>query len=265
MVSDDHKFTDGPAVNQKGEVFFTDVPGKRIYKEDLEGKVTAFAEDCGRISGLMFGSDGYLYACRIGEKQIARFDNSGELEVILEDAACNDLVVLSHGGYYTDHTNRRVWHVNKEGQRNLVDEGIEFPNGVIVSPDQTQLIVSDTRGRFLYSFRINDDGSLSHKQEFGYLHLPSLGRQSGADGMTMDREGRTYVTTKLGIQVLDQLGRVHLIIACPNGTVPTNVVFGGPSMDTLYITCRDKVFKRRINATGIQPWQPAQKPPKPRL
>ena len=86
-----------------------------------------------------------------------------------------------------------------------MDAGIEFPNGVIASPDQTLLLVSDTKGRFTYSFQIQPDGKLTDKQEYGHVHLADGERTSGADGMTVDTEGRVYLTSRVGLQIFDQL------------------------------------------------------------
>ena len=83
--------------------------------------------------------------------------------------------------------------------------------------------------------------------------------------MTVDTEGRTYVATRLGIQVLDQLGRVHFVIRKPQAKKVSNVVFGGPDLDTLYVTCTDKVYRRKMNAVGVVPSRGPIKPPKPRL
>ena len=90
-------------------------------------------------------------------------------------------------------------------------------------------------------------------------------RDSGADGMTVDTQGRLYVTTRLGIQVLDQLGRVHFIVDKPQNAWVSNVVFGGADLDTLYVTCGDKVYSRKVKAKGVVPWKAPVKPPRPRL
>ncbi|MCA9215221.1 MAG: SMP-30/gluconolactonase/LRE family protein [Planctomycetales bacterium] len=264
LVSEGHKFTEGPAVNAKGEFFFTDSPNSRIHKVALDGTVSVFHEGT-KAGGLMFGPNGYLYSTAGPEKKIVRYDTNGTEEVLFENVTCNDLVVLKNGGYYTDPQNKRVWHVDDQGNRTVADEGIEFPNGVIVSPDQTRLTVADTRGRFLYSFRIQTDGTLAHKQRFGFVHVPYDGSDSGADGMTMDDQGRLYLATRLGVQVFDQLGRCHFIIEKPQDGWLANVVFAGPQLDTLYATSGDKVFKRKLNAKGVVPWQAAVKPPKPGL
>jgi sugar lactone lactonase YvrE len=97
------------------------------------------------------------------------------------------------------------------------------------------------------------------------MHVPNATADSGADGMTTDTEGRVYVATRLGLQVFDQLGRCNLIVRKPQNKWLSNVVFGGPELDTLFVTCGDKVYKRKVNARGVIPWQEPVMPPTPRL
>lgn len=265
LVSSGHGFTEGPAVNERGEVFFSDIPKGRIHKIDLDGKVTVFVEKSPGVNGLAFGLEGRLYACQNGTRRLVRYDSEGTEESMLEDAPSNDLIALADHGYYTDPENKKVWHVDSGGSRTVADEGIPFPNGVVTSPDQTLLYVSDTRGGFVYSFQIQNDGSLRHRQPFFHLHLPDGATESGADGMTVDTEGRLYVTTSLGIQICDQPGRVNAIIPKPQRAWLSNVVFGGANLDELYVTCGDKVYKRKTRVKGLRPWQPPIRPPTPRL
>jgi sugar lactone lactonase YvrE len=265
LVSQGHRFTEGPAVNSQGDVFFSDVPHGRIHRLDELGKVSLFVANSPGVNGLMFGDDGYLYACQNGNQKIVRYDAQGTEETLLTDAPGNDLVTCPLGGYYTDPTNHKVWFVDHQLNRRVVDDQIAFPNGVVLSPDRSQLYVSDTDGRFVYSFQVQNDGRLAHRAAFGYLHRPDETGRSGADGMTVDTEGRLYVTTQLGLQVLDQLGRVNLIIAKPQPAWLSNVVFGGRELDTLYVTCADKVYRRKVTARGAVSWQQAVMPPRPRL
>jgi sugar lactone lactonase YvrE/enterochelin esterase-like enzyme len=265
LVSEGHKFTEGGAVNAKGEVFFTDIPNNRIHKIGPDGQVSVFAEDTGAANGLEFGPDGKLYACENGKKRIARFDDKGNAEAVVSEVTCNDLVMLHNGtGYFTDPTSKKVWWFNSKGEKKSVDDGIERPNGIALSADQTLLTVADSVGRFLYSFQIQPDGTLAYKQQYGWLHTPDETTQSGADGMIADTESRLYVTTKLGLQILDQPGRVHIILPSP-GKKPANVVLGGPDRSTLYMMCGDKVFKRKVKSKGLMTWEAPISPPKPQL
>ena len=114
-----------------------------------------------------------------------------------------------------------------------------------LSPDQTLLYVADSRTHWVYSYQIQPDGSLAHKQKYYHLHVPDTADDSGADGMRVDRDGRLYVATRMGIQVCDQAGRVNCIIPTPNGKV-SNLCFGGEDFDTLFATCGDRVYRRKV-------------------
>jgi sugar lactone lactonase YvrE/enterochelin esterase-like enzyme len=265
LVSEGHAFTEGPAVNAKGEVFFSDVRNGRIHKVDLEGKVTVFVENSPGVNGLMFGPDGDLWACQNGARRIVRYGPDGSEEVVLEDVGSNDIVVSTRGVYFTDPREKSVWRVGADGKRTLADQGIEFPNGVVTTADQAFLLVADRAGRFVYSFRIEADGALAHRQRYGWVHMRDSDGESGADGMTVDADGRLYLATYMGIQVFDQLGRANLILPVPGGKRVTNVVFGGPDLDTLYVTSLDKVYRRRVRARGVVPWKDPLMPPRPRL
>ncbi len=265
IVSQGHQFTDGPAVDAEGRVYFGDVSADKIHRIELDGSVSEFASQCGGPSGLMFGADGSLYACAINAKQIVKFDAQGQKSVLVPDTGCNDLLVMRHGLYYTDPSTKSVWFVTFDGQRTKATDIVEFPNGITATPDQQFVLVSDYAGRFVYSFAVGENGALIAGQQYGYLHLPYGSGKSQGDGMTTDRDGNIYVASALGIQVLDQLGRVNLIINKPQRGALPNLVFGGKEMQTIFATCGDKVFARQTHATGVRPWQSPVKPPKPGL
>jgi gluconolactonase len=269
LVSQGHKFTEGPAVDADGSVFFSDIPNNRIHRIALDGKVTVFKEDSGGANGLMFGPDGRLYACQNGRKRIVAYSRDGKESVIAEGVESNDLAVNSRGEiYFTDPAHKRVWFIDARGNKRVVHEGIAFPNGVRLSPDHSFLNVTDTAGRWVWSFLVQPDGALTDGVPFHRLEIPDEVEsgllRSGADGMTVDSEGFLYVATKLGIQICDPAGRVVGILRNPQSTDPSNVVFGGVDLQTLYVTSGDKVFRRSIRRKGTLPWV-AVKPPKPRL
>jgi sugar lactone lactonase YvrE/enterochelin esterase-like enzyme len=264
LVSDGHKFTEGPAVSS-GELLFTDIPNDKIHLVTVDGEVRTFVENSGGANGLAVGEDGKLYACRNKDKQIVRYDVKGNMEVVIEGVESNDLALVGQGGYFTDPANKKVHRFTFDGKHEVVDEGIDRPNGIVVSSDRTLLTVADTTGRFTYSFQIQPDGKLAYKQTYGWLHTPDSTSQSGADGMAVDREGRIYVATRMGVQVLDQPGRVNLIIDKPGPGWLSNVCFGGPEFDVLYATCGEGVYSRKIKARGFHPAEAPFAPPKPGL
>src|SRR5204863_2559581 len=135
-----------------------------------------------------------------------------------------------------------------------VDTGLKFANGVTVSPDQSLLYVSDMRTHWVYSYQIQPDGSLAGKQKYYHLHVPDTADDSGADGMRVDRDGRLYVATRMGVQVCDQPGRTLFILPTPNGRI-ANLSFGGENFDTLYATCGDRIFKRKLKVKGANAFQ----------
>ena len=269
LVADGYRFTEGPAVNARGEVFFNDVPNSRAYKIGLDGKVMPFAENTNRANGQSFGPDGRLYAVASGASQVVSYDTEGKSRVVADGFAGNDMVVRHDGSMYVTNPDRttnqsQIWYVDPKGEKRVVDKGLIFSNGITLSPDQTLLYVADSRTHWVYSYQIQADGSLAHKQKYFHLHVPDTADDTGADGIRVDRDGRLYVATRMGIQVCDQAGRVNCIIPTPNGRV-SNLAFGGANSDVLYATCGDRVYARKVKIQGANAFQEPIKPAPPRL
>jgi sugar lactone lactonase YvrE/enterochelin esterase-like enzyme len=265
LVSEGYKFTEGPAIDRQGNIFFTDIPNNRIHKIGTDGKVTIFKEDSGGANGMMFGPDGRLYACQNGKKRIVAYSPDGKETALAEEVGSNDLAVSQRGDvYFTDPGAKRVWLIDAKGNKRVVHEGIAFPNGVRLTPDQSHLAVADSASRFVWSFQIQPDGSLANGEPFYRLETPDDPVTSAADGMAFDNEGHLYVATRTGLQICDQAGRVVGIISKPQSGALSNVVFAGSDLKTIYVTAGDKVFKRQIRRKGVLPWQTATLP-KPKL
>jgi gluconolactonase len=252
LVSEGYQFTEGPAADAKGNVFFTDVPANKIFRIDvLTGKVTLFAKDTAKTNGLMFGPDGRLYGCRNGEKKIVAYDMSGKVHTIAEGVNSNDIVVASDGSlFFTDPPNNQVWYVSPEGKKRVVAKGFR-PNGIILWPGEGTLVVTDSDAAVLWTFRVEPNGNLSHKEKY-YLPLRLLPgkKRPGSDGMTVDNRGRLYVASYAGVQMFDPTGRMGGVILKPQNRFLSNVVFGGPKFQTMYVTCTDKVYRRKVKPTG---------------
>lgn len=271
LVSEGYKFTDGPAVNVKGEVFFNDVTSSKTYKIGLDNQISQFIGDSKKGNGQAFGPDGRLYAVAQDQQKIIAYSPGGTAKVIAEGFAGNDLVVAHNGNVYVtnppaDNANdpSKVWLINPNGEKTVVDTGLKYASGIALSPDQSLLYVSDYRSHWVYSYVIQPNGTLQNKQRFYWLHVPDTSDQSNADGIRVDRDGRLYVATAMGIQVCDQAGRVQCIIPTPNHKL-SNLAFGGPQFDTLFATCGDKVYKRKLKVTGANAWDKPTKPNAPRL
>jgi enterochelin esterase-like enzyme len=183
LVADGYKFTEGPAVNAKGEVFFNDIPNSKTYKIGLDGKVSLFIGDSRQGNGQAFGPDGRLYAVATAQEQILAYDTDGKSAVIAEGIRGNDLVVGHNGGIYVTNpdgkanTPSKVWYISPQGEKKVVDTGLKFANGVVLSPDQSLLYVADSRTHWVYSFQVQPDGSLTQKQRYYHLHVPDTGRR----------------------------------------------------------------------------------------
>ena len=255
LVADGFEFTEGPAANAEGQLYFTDVRAGKIYRLNAStGQPEVFVEQSDRTNGLMFGPGGKLFGCCGGKQQIVSIDSAGKFTPIATDAPCNDLAVTRAGGvYYTDPLNQKVWYVNPQGKKRVVDTGIARPNGVILWPDEGTLVVADTLGSHLWTFRVEADGSLKYKQPYYSLRMVPGQNGSGADGMTVDSDGRLYVSTHAGLQVLDPTGRMSGVILKPQDKFLSNVTFAGPDFSTLYVTCSDKLYRRSTKVQGVRP------------
>jgi gluconolactonase len=273
LVGEGYRFTEGPAVNDKGEVFFNDIPNSKTYKVALDGTVSVFLEDSKKANGQAFGPDGRLYAVTgSAEQKVLACGADGNPAVIADGIVGNDIVVAHNGNAYvtnppsssTSNEPSNIWLIKPDGAKAIVDTGLRYSNGITLSPDQTLLFVSEFRSHWVYSYRIKPDGTLDFKQRFHWLFTPDTSDQSNADGLCVDRDGRLYVSTSLGIQVCDQAGKVQCILPTPNRRV-SNFCLGGEKFDTLFATCGDKVYKRRLNVTGANAWAPPFKPAPPRL
>jgi sugar lactone lactonase YvrE len=253
LVASGFKFTEGPAVDSEGNLYFSDVPNNRIHKLDAAGKVSVFVENSYSTNGLMFGPDGRLYGCQNGKQRIVAYDRGGKATTIAEGVESNDLAVNGAGGvYFTDPAHRRIWYVSPAGEKRVVDEGIERPNGIVLWPDQGTLVAADTLGQYLWAFRVEADGSLNYKEPYYTARLTAGREGSGADGLTVDSAGRLYAATYAGLQVWDPIGRSCGVILKPQAAFLSNVVFAGPKFDTLYVTSTDKIYRRKTQATGVR-------------
>lgn len=265
-LSSGHGFTEGPAVDAQGNVYFTDVRLDRIHKIDhASAQVSLFLDQSGGANGMMFGPDGRLYVCQNKKRQIIAIRPDKTIDVLSTDVGSNDLVVNSRNEvYFTEPAQRKIWFLDTKGNRRVVHEGLDFPNGIILSPDQSLLLCVDMRSKWVWSFQVQPDGSLAHGKPYYRLETWDNDSQSGGDGMTIDTEAHLYVATRLGIQICDAPGRVVAILNNPQNLQPSNCVFAGPDLNYLYTTNREKVFRRRLRRKGLRASQ-TLKPPQPRL
>lgn len=251
LVAEGYKFTEGPAVDKDGTVYFVDVPDSVILKVVEGGKPVVWARDTGKASGLMFGPEGRLYACQSETKKVVWYDRDAKPTVIAEGIPGNDLAVDSKGGVYvTDMGGNQVWYIPAGGQKRVVASGFK-PNGLTLWPDGGTLVVADWENPYLKTFRVEADGSLKFGEGYyGPLQVPAGQKLPGSDGMTVDDVGRLFVATHSGLQMFDPTGRPCGSIVKPQVKFLSNVKFGGPNFDTVYVTSTDRLYKRKLKTKG---------------
>lgn len=254
-------FTEGPASDRKGNVFFTDQPNDRIMKWGVEGKLSTFLQPCGRANGLSFDGKGNLWACADEKNELWRIDRAGKVTVVLKDYqgklfnGPNDVWLKPSGGlYFTDpHYKRPYW---KRGPKELeecvyylgpdyktltrVIDDLKQPNGIIGTPDGKLLYVADIKAGKTSRYRIQPDGALTEKKLFCEL---------GSDGMTIDNQGNVYLTGK-GVSVFDLAGKKIQQIDVPEPWT-ANVCFGGKGRKMLFITASKGVYGLQMAVHGV--------------
>jgi sugar lactone lactonase YvrE/enterochelin esterase-like enzyme len=271
VVGEGYQFTEGTAASSKGEVFYQDIPTSKTYKVGLDGKLTTLNLDAKKASGTCFGPDGKRYTVAGETKQVLSYDANGKETVVADNINGNDLIIAKNGNMYVtvpDGALRpgKIYLIRPNGEKIIADEGLKFPNGVALSPDQTQLYVTESATHWVWVYKIKPDGTLAYKQRYGWLHVPDTEENAWPDGLKCDTAGRIFVATRLGIQVMDQLGRVEAIIPIPksNGQA-SNVYFGGADFDVLYVSAVDKVFRRKLKTRGVNSFDKPVKPANPKL
>jgi gluconolactonase len=261
LLAGEFKFTEGPAADAEGNVFFTDQPNDRIMKWSIDGKLSTFMEPSGRSNGLYFDAEGNLWACADDKNELWRIDPQGKATVVVKDYqgkllnGPNDLWIRPDGGlYFTDPFYKRpywdrgpieqdvqgVYYLSPDRKTlTRVADDLEQPNGIIGTPDGKTLYVADIRGRKTYAYDIQPDGSLRGKRLFCEM---------GSDGMTIDEEGNVYLTGK-GVTVFDRDGKRIEQIDVPEGWT-ANVCFGGKDGRTLFITASRGLYAIRMRVGG---------------
>jgi len=262
QLADGFKFTEGPAADAEGNVFFTDQPNDRILKWSTDGKLSTFLQPCGRSNGLCFDGTGNLWACADDKNELWCIDRSGKATVVVKAYqgkllnGPNDLWIRPEGGiYFTDPFYKRPYWQRGPIEQDL--QGVYFfppngrepirvagdlvqPNGIIGTPDGKTVYVADIKAKKTYAYDVRPDGTLANKRLFCEM---------GSDGMTIDDQGNVYLTGR-GVTVFNRNGEQirHIAVDAP---WTANVCFGGKDRQTLFITASKGLYAVRMRIKGV--------------
>jgi sugar lactone lactonase YvrE len=171
--------------------------------------------------------------------------------VVTEGLQTHHFSVTSRNDIYcSDAPNHKIWLVDNAGHKRVVYDGINWPRGIRASADGSTLVVNDPPTRWVWLFKIQADGSLINGRTFYHLETAARSSETDAGGMVFDSEGSLYVATKIGVQVFDERGRLMAILDSPSSEGLSNVWFGGPGLQWLYVTDGDKVYRRPVKRHG---------------
>jgi len=265
-ISNDFTFTEGPAVDSKGDVYFTDQPNNRIMKYSTNGELTTWMQPSGRSNGMYFDKDDRLWSCADEKNELWIIDRSQEVEVLLDSYkggklnGPNDLWIAPDGGvFFTDPFYKRPWwdrdttqqdgqcvyYLSPDGgELKRIVEDLKQPNGIIGTSNGQLLYIADIGDNKTYQYRIEADGQLSGKTLFC---------EKGSDGMTIDDQGNIYLTHRGGVFVYNKKGDPIRQIEVDEPWT-ANVCFGGKDMKTLFVTAKTAFYSLRMNVKGVRNW-----------
>jgi gluconolactonase len=258
-IADGFGFTEGPAADSEGNLYFIDDPRSKIFSWNVaEKKLSLFVEHSEHANGMFFDKNGDLIVCEGGTGSIVSYDKKAKRTIIADKIngkrfnKPNDIWLAPNGGiYFTDPVYGREFKVVQGGeyvyyitpdrsQVVKVADDLQKPNGIIGTPDGKLLYVTDQAAGKVWRYHIQNDGTLKDKMLFA---------DKGVDGSTIDEHGNIYITADQ-IYVFNPEGKEIQTIRVPE--TPANVCFGGKDRKTLFITARTSVYALRMNVCGVQ-------------
>ena len=269
VAADGLGFADALCSDKAGNVYFCDMKAPSVVRLGTDGARQEICKES--VSGLEFNPNGsLLYGCQGAKSRVISINPStGEVKVVAEGVKPNDLAVTSDGFILITETGtQQVTRINPQtGEVTAVDKGINKPNGIALSPDGGTLAVSDYGGTHTWTFRVNAGGVLDAKMptmpmrlpidpkgEFKFNEAPPYIQNSKGDGMAVDKVGRFYVTSELGVQVFDPTGRPCGVLPKPDKDQPlTTCILAGADHSTLYIANGTKIYRRKLTVEKTKP------------
>ena len=261
LLAEGFKSTCGPACNAAGEVFFADTSSNQIHRIDLDGKVQEFVADSGHAHGLTVGADGMLYTVSETSGKIMSYDPAGTGSAVVDGLRGHSILATPRGGLYVTSNSSQpnepgtVWFI-KNGKKSLVDTGLKFATGMAYRPDQWLLSVADGHSKWIYSYQMNEDGTLTNKERFFPLHVADWDDDAGAESVCYSLEGRQFTATKAGVQVSADDGPTQVVLPMPDRSRVIGVAIGGKDQCTLFAFCGNKIWQRRISQHAMGAFTP---------
>jgi gluconolactonase len=270
-------FTEGPAVDQEGNLYFSEMTNQRIMKLTPAGVLSVYREKSNNANGLVIDPLGRLIAAEGAESnrngvripangRITRTDlRTGKMEILADTfegqplRGPNDVTIDGKGRiYFTDLGGSAVYRIDAPGMlaKLISASDVSRPNGIQVSPDDKILYVADSAPppsgvRVLLAYDLRPDGSVANKRT-----LYDFKNMRGTDGMSIDVQGNLYTasgsraTNNTGVHVISPRGTVLKVIPIPEDPI-TNTAFGGPDMKTLYVTAGKTIYKIKMDVQGL--------------
>jgi len=254
------------ASDAQGHVFYPIASGRKATQIDAS-KASVRCATASGDAAIAFGADGSLYSAqaRGGVEVTSLVEGSKPATIRAKELVVRDFTVRNNGDIYATTAAQggksELWLIPRAGNATRLDEGLKEASGVAFSPDGLWLFVAQGQSRHGLSYRVLANGRLDSKEPFYDFYVPSWADDSGAAAVGMDRDGRAYVASRMGVQVFDRNGRVTAILPLPGNEPATGLCFGGHDFDTLFVAAGGRVYQRKLLVPGAPPWAPTAKLP----
>ena len=252
------------AADAQGLIYGRDNADGKVSRIEADGTPRPFAETPPGAGLIAFGPRGTLYAS-LYEKVIA-LEPGGRPTEVGGEFHGSAFTVPADGTLYLkkvfDGGREDLWSVGGGMENRGIWMNFPRSTAMAFSPDQSLMYLA-TPSHWVDSVRRLPDGTLAHAQKYYHLHTPDDADTSGARALRVDRDGRLYVATYMGVQVCDQAGRVNAILPLPGPVA--GLAFGGEGRNTLFATVGGTLYKRKLKVRGLEPYDPPLKPAPPRL
>jgi sugar lactone lactonase YvrE len=248
-------FGEGPRWFE-GLLWFSDMLGEAVHTTDMRGSLTTLPLPGHSPSGLGFRPDGSLLIASTEDRQVLRYD--GETVVTVADLAdvapanLGDMVVDDAGRAYVGcqaFSGGVIVRLDPDDSATVVAEGLDFPNGMVITEDRKTLIVAESTARRLSAFTIggpNDPAGLADRRIF------ADGLDGPPDGIALDAAGGVWTSMTLAHQferiteggaVTDRIDMGERVaIAC---------ALGGPERRTLFLLSSTDAYPQRLVGTRL--------------